>query len=126
MSQKIKYDKIIITRAVISKIENETKPDTIKAKHVMGYNTPEKITQKENAKEYIPDIIATYEHGVNVYEIELDNKMPVDKWQLFSNYALNKMGKLILVVPEHMLDEFKRKLNDMDIKAQFIYFTTES
>lgn len=124
MSQDMTFDKSMVTRAVVSKIENETDPLLIRAKHIMGYETPKNITGEEEKNDVTPDITVSYEKELNIYEIELDKKMHFDKWRIFSNYAKKNNGSLILVVPEKDLDTIKSQIKEKDIKAKFIYFTT--
>lgn len=117
-------DKSMVTRAVISKIEEETKPNKIKAKHVKGYDSPAKISSKEKNEEYVPDITAFYDTTTTIYEIELKEELSVDKWRLLSLYAKKNNGNLFLVVPDYLKDNVKREIKDKDINAGIIYFNT--
>jgi hypothetical protein len=92
MTQAI--DKTMVSRAVISKIENEMKPAEIRAKHVLGFESPHRVSLKGNEKEYIPDIAAIYDKSMSVYEIELNKNIEVEKWRLLSLYAKNNKGNL--------------------------------
>jgi hypothetical protein len=125
MGQEMAINKTMVTKAVISKIEDESRPKKIKAKHISGYETPNKITYKGNNEQYIPDIAAYYDKSTNIYEIELDDSMPVKKWQLFSDYAKSHHGKLILIVPDFLLENVKQEVENQNFSVELIYFNSE-
>jgi hypothetical protein len=115
-------DKTMVTRAVIIKIEEERKPKKIKTKHVLGYDSPNKISYKGKEEGYTPDIAAVFDNGTNVYEIELNKTMPVEKWRILSLYARKNNGNLYLVVPDYLKEPIKEEIKDKDISAGVIYF----
>lgn len=120
MGQSI--DKTMVTRAVISRILEGKKPSKIKAKHVLGHDTPKIISIDGKTKGYVPDIEAFYDKKTIVYEIELDKEMPIEKWKLFSLYARNNNGSLYLVVPSFLKKSIKEEIKENDISAGIISF----
>lgn len=118
-------DKTMVTRAVISKIREEKSPKAIKAKHLISFDNPMKISLKEKNEEYTPDIAAIFDDSTTVYEIELNEIMPVEKWRVLSLYARRNNGNLYLVVPDYLKDPIKEKIKEKEINAGLIYFKTE-
>jgi hypothetical protein len=118
-------DKTMVTRAVISKIEDERKPKAIKAKHVIGYDSPHKVSIKGKEQGYTPDIAAVFDNSTMVYEIELNKSMPVEKWRVLSLYARKNNGNLYLVVPDYLKEPIKEEIKEKDINAGVIYFNTQ-
>lgn len=119
------FDKTMVTRAVISKIEEEENPQIIKAKHVKGYDSPNKVSIKGNNEGYTPDIAVVYDNSTTVYEIELNKSVSVDKWEALSLYARKNNGNLYLVIPDYLKGPIKEKIAEKDINAGVIYFDTE-
>ncbi len=115
----------MVTRAVIIKIKDAEAPDVIKATHIQGYDDPDIIGNKGNDKGYKPDIVAFKENETNIFEIELDDKMPVNKWRLFSEYAQKNNGNLFLVVPDYLKESIKNEMQKQQIRSRLIYFETQ-
>jgi hypothetical protein len=113
-----------VTKAVISKIQDEDIPEKIKAIHMKEFETPDKISVKGKNVGYTPDIEAFFKKEVKIYEIELDKKMPVEKWRLLSLYAKKKNGNFYLVVPDYLRGPVKDEIRKNDISAGIIYFQT--
>ncbi len=124
MNRKRIIDKTMVARAVISKIQDETKPEVIKAKHIKEYDMPSKISIKGENNGYIPDIAISFKEKTHVYEIELDKKMATEKWRLLSLYAKKNNGNLYLVVPDYLKEDIKKEIQDNNINAGLIYFNT--
>jgi hypothetical protein len=118
-------DKTMVTRAVIIKIQDDRDPELIKATHLEGYADPDPIYIKGEDKAYKPDIVSVQKDVINVYEIELNDKMPVEKWRLFSAYAHKHNGNLFLVVPDYLKESIKNEIKDKKIPSGLIYFDTE-
>jgi len=125
MNKERIVDKTTVTRAVVQKIQNDTSPERIRTTHLKGFDDPETIYIKGNEKGYKPDIVAINKNGINVYEIELSDQMPVDKWRLFSTYAQKNNGNLFLVVPDYLKETIKREIQDNEIHSRLIYFDTK-
>lgn len=117
-------DKTMVARAVIIKIKDDKKADVIKAKYIQGYDDPDIIGNKGNDKGYKPDILTSKGNETNIFEIELDDKMPVNKWRLFSEYAQKNNGNLFLVVPDSLKESIKNEMQKHKINSRLIYFET--
>ncbi len=117
-------DKTMVSRAVISKLENEMKPAKIKAKHVLGFESPNKISFESKEPEYIPDIAAIYDESMSFYEIELNKNIQVEKWRLLSLYAKKNKGNLYLVVPDYLKETIKEEIEENNINAGVLVFQT--
>lgn len=115
-------DKIRVVRAVISTIKDNSEPNKIQSKDLKEYGNPMKITLKDKKREFIPDLAVYYNNGVNLYEIELENKIDVEKWRLMSSYAKKFHGHLFLVVPDFLREKVKNELKSNAINAGLIYF----
>ena len=125
MKKERLIDKTMVTRAVIIKIKDDENPDVIKATHIQGYDDPDIIGNKENDQGYKPDIVAFKENETNIFEIELDDRMPVNKWRLFSEYARQNNGNLFLVVPDYLKEGIKSEMQKQQIRSRLIYFETQ-
>jgi len=123
MTQRM--NKTIVSRAIISKIEIENHPKEVRTKHVMGYETPNKILVQGNDEGYVPDIAAFYDDETVVYEIELNKAMPIEKWKSLSMYARKNHGRFYLVVPDYLKEEIKAEMKENEVNAGLIYFNTE-
>lgn len=119
-----KINKSMVSRAIISKIEEERNPKEIRTNHIVGYKSPSEVSDKNN-HEFTPDIAAIYENETIMYEIELDTKMPVEKWQTFSKYVHKKNGSFYLVVPNQLKEIVKKELEEKQVNAGVITFATE-
>ena len=117
-------DKTMVARAVVAKIEDETKPKSVKTTLIKEYEEPGKISLKEKNESFTPDITALYDKSTSIYEIELTDQVSIDKWRLFSLYAKKNNGSLFLVVPDYLKDTVKKEIEDENINAGIIYFNT--
>ncbi|MDF1550947.1 MAG: hypothetical protein P1P88_24200 [Bacteroidales bacterium] len=118
-------NKTMVTRAVISNFKEDKIPKTIRAKHLKGFDTPEKVSKEGEDSGYIPDIEAVFDDETIIYEIELDKTMLVEKWELLSSYARDKNGNLYLVVPDYLKDTIVKEIKDKDVNAGIVYFNTK-
>jgi len=123
MEQKI--DKSIVSRAIVSKLEDERSPKEIKTNHIVGFKSPARVSLQNKDKSYVPDIAAIYENETIVYEIELNKKMHVNKWRAFSQYVKNNNGSFYLVVPNNLKEHVKKELEEKQVNAGVITFATE-
>jgi hypothetical protein len=118
-------NKTEVTKSLIHLLKEERHPEVIKAKDIDSLDTPDKVALKSNKQAYVPDVTAIYENSKTLYEIELDNTMPVDKWRLFSLYARKNNGSFYLVVPDYLKDDIKREIKEKDINAGVMFFPTK-
>ncbi len=117
-------DKEDVAKAVISAIKDEGRPNKIEARDLKDYDTPAKIFLKEKDRPLIPAVAVFYKEGVNLYEIELDDNIDIEKWRLMSLYAKKFKGHLFLVVPDILKDKVKSELKNHSLNAGLLYFTT--
>jgi hypothetical protein len=118
-------NKSVISRAVISFINEEEAPDVLHAKHIKDYESPRKVKLKGKDFGFTPDIAVYYKNVANFYEIELKKPKTSVKWRLFSLYARNNNGNLFIVVPDYLKDDIKKEVEDKDINADVLFFQTE-
>jgi len=118
-------DKTLVVEAVISKIKNEGAPEKIESKDLKDYDTPIKIPQKGNKDEYTPDIAVHYKDELNLFEIELEDKMYPEKWKTMSLFSKQHKGYLYLVVPDYLKEKIKNEMKKNQIVAGLIYFNTK-
>lgn len=123
--EKVHIDKSKVSQVIISKIRNDRNPEVIRAAHLEEYESPEKISSGTGKQFFVPDIEAVYEKEIVVYEIELINKIKVDKWRAFSKYVRKSNGSFYLVVPKHLKEFMKKELEDNDVNAGIITFSTQ-
>jgi hypothetical protein len=117
-------DKIKIIKAVVSKIMEETNPEKIEAKDLGNFDTPESIPINSKDRFLIPDLAVHYAKELNIYEIELDDKLNPFKWKMMSKYTKQMKGHLFLVVPDFMKDKVREELEKIGVNAGLLYFTT--
>ncbi|MFO7924528.1 MAG: hypothetical protein R6U58_12635 [Bacteroidales bacterium] len=118
-------DKVLVTRAVISKIKEESDSAQIKARDLKEYDTPSAVITDQKDDGFNPDIVVYDNDVINLYEIELDEDTDKDKWKVLSLYANKHGGHLYLVVPDNIRDEVKKELKMAKINAGLIYFKVE-
>jgi hypothetical protein len=118
-------DKSKVSKVIISKITQDRNPEVIRAAHLEEYESPEKISLSTDNQSFVPDIEAVYEKEKVVYEIELNNKILIDKWRAISKYVRKSNGSFYLVVPKHLKEFMKKELEDNDVNAGIITFSTQ-
>lgn len=113
-----------VVKSLIHSINEESKPDIIKTKHIEKLDNPEKITMHDDNQFYIPDVEAIIDKAPTFFEIELDSTMPIEKWRLFSLHCLKNNGSFYLVVPDFLKDKIKKEIKDKEINAGLLFFST--
>jgi hypothetical protein len=124
MKKNLNVSKKIVAQVIIEKINETGKPVEIKTNYQGGYESPQEILWKGNNKGYIPDIVVNYKDESDIYEIELDNNLKLDKWKLFYLSAKKNDGNLYLVMPDYLKDQAKKMLENSSINATIVYFQT--
>lgn len=110
--------KIEILKNLVKKVEKK-KPEELFAK-VQGVPSPEKMGYKGSNASHVPDIVARYEHGEDIYMVEekyTKNALSemLSRWLLFSMEARKRKGKFYLFVPEKHLKDIKEVLDRKQI-----------
>lgn len=116
-------DKNTVARIMVKKIEQENKPNEIKTSYLKGYSAPDKIAFKGNNDAHTPDIEAVIGDAHNLYEIELDDNIKVNKWKLMSLYAKINSGKFYIVVPRWLKEAIVDEIKKEKIRARIISFS---
>ncbi len=117
-------DKVLVVRAVISTIKEGKAPDKIEAKDLQDYESPARISFKGHNDGLVPDVAVYRNEEVDLYEVELDENIDVDKWRLMSLYARKYKGNLFLVVPDFLREKVKNELKNNSVNAGLLYFNT--
>lgn len=117
-------DKMMVVRAVISTIKEGKEPDKIEAKDLRDYDSPAGISFKGYVDGLVPDVAVYRNDEVDLYEVELDENIDVDKWRLMSLYTRKYKGHLFLVVPDFLREKVKSELKNNSINAGLMYFNT--
>ena len=116
--------KEVIASAMIDNLVEEKHPKEIKTPYLEKFKTPAGIRIKDGNRTYVPDITARFEHGSNLYAIELKNEFKPEKWRLFSIHAKKHNGNFYLIVPEWLKESVKEELQNQHISAGIIFFST--
>lgn len=125
MRNETVYNKKLLTKVLVEKIESERNPKEIKTQHIKKYRATDKIAPKGKKEEgFFPDIVVSYDEESHIYAIELDEKPKFEKWKLLSHHAKNNNGNFYLVVPDWLKDNLKEKLKEQNINAGLLYFYT--
>jgi len=119
-------DKTIVTRILVNKLRRDISPELIKARHIMGFELPEKIAAEGSNIEAVPDIIAVCNSGILVYKIELNRSFPVYTWKLLSGYARKNNGRFYIVIPDDMKNSVEKEIITNKIDAHIILFPNPS
>jgi len=116
--------KELVVQAIIETIEKNRENPDIKALYAKGFEAPNKIITKGNEdKGYVPDVMYSDDGITELYEIELNNKVEMRKWKLFSLFTKKQKGHLNIVTPQENLSHFRQLLKTNNIKnAKLIYF----
>lgn len=92
----------------------------IKADHV-GHTQPEKITWKNSGEGHIPDVTATKNNKMHVFEIEtcdsINDQHTEDQWKLFSAYAKQFEKIFIVVVPKSCERDANARVQTLGVSA---------
>ena len=121
---KSEFSKQTVAQAIIDKIEKDYEPVSIETSLFKNYNNPTKITLQDDDEGYTPDIkVILKDKTTNLYEIVLKHEYNFDKWKILSSYANENKGKLIIIVPEWLLNNLKKSLKENNLKnIHIIYF----
>ena len=124
MEKTQNISKELVVQAIIETIEKNHEDPDIKALYVKGFENPHKIITKGNEdKGYTPDVMYRDDGITELYEIELDNKVEMRKWKLFSLFTKKEKGHLNIVTHQENLHHFRQLLKTNNIKnAKLIYF----
>jgi hypothetical protein len=120
--QNINKERVV--QAIIETLEKNHENPNIRALYAKGFEAPNKIITKGNEdKGYIPDVIYSDDEITELYEIELDKKVEMRKWKLFSLFTKMQKGQLNIVTHQENLPYFRELLKTNNIKnAKLIYF----
>jgi hypothetical protein len=114
-----------VAQAIITQLEEQDNKISIKTGLFKTYKSPPKIIQKSINAAYYPDIqITTSDGHINIYEIELNTKINIEKWRVFSLFTKLKQGELFIIVPEPNLSAIKRIIvenNFKNIKLMYVH-----
>lgn len=123
MTKQNNISKEVVIQAIIEVIEREHENPEIRALHMKGYEAPYKIIRKGKDPEgFVPDVMYHHENRTELYEVELDKKVKLGKWRLFSLFSKKGKGKLNIITPKEHLPRFRELLKSNDIHAKLIYF----
>ncbi len=116
--------KELVVQAIIETIEKNHEDPEIKALYVKGYESPSKIITKGNEdRGYVPDVMYSDDGITELYEVELDKKVEMRKWKLFSLFTKKQKGHLNIVTHQGNLPHFRQLLKTNNIKnVKLIYF----
>ncbi len=110
--------------ALINTIKSNNDYALVKSAVDPDLPNPARIKWKQKNVGYTPDVTVTLNNGnINVYEVELNQEVNIDKWNLFSLFAKKHNGQLYLAVPEKMLNAIENKAKEALSFVNIIYFT---
>jgi hypothetical protein len=116
-------NKEVVAEAVVDSIKNTQEDAEIRTPYLKGYEKPDTIKPGEKeGSGFIPDVEFRYNDRVELYEIELNTEVQLQKWRLFSLYAKKVHGKFNIVTQKENLPRFRELLNSNKISAKLIYF----
>ena len=93
----------------------------IKAK-LPGMESPEMITEEKSGITYQPDLTATYNDGLHIFELETGESLKsrkssfIKKCKNFENIVASEGGKVHLVIPIERFDLIKTFLNTHNLE----------
>jgi hypothetical protein len=117
-------NKKIVLQAIINEIEKDHREFSISTSVVDGYEPPERISVTgDQRNEYIPDMVIKLGRYTELFDLELDHKIELEKWKVFSLYTSGITGGFTLVIPEKDRQQTKEILESNNINAKIIYIT---
>lgn len=117
-------DRNIIIKAILKKINEESRPSKIEVKDYRDYESPLKIEVQEDSESFVPDLLVHFDKTINVYELELEENRSVEKWNALADYAKKNSGHLFIVAPEYLKENIKKKITENGFNAGLLYFRT--
>jgi len=112
-----------VVEAVVESISKNAEDAEIRTFFMSGFLPPERILSEEGeARAFTPDVVHRTDEGIELYAVELDKSVELNKWSLFAKYAKKKNGTFCIVTYEDNLNHFKSLLESNDIAAKLIYF----
>jgi len=121
--KKSVQEKNLVLNAVLNEIKKEDHKK-IETGFEDDYSFTKKIVWKDQDAGYTPDIVVEYEDETrNIYEIELDDDLNIDKWKLFSMYARKHKGEFFIVLPDWIMEKVKDEVKKHNISnVHLMYF----
>lgn len=113
-----------LIRQMVEEVVTPKGYNDIKA-NIEDYETPARLSRRKDDEEeaFIPDATGVLNGRKSYFELALKTdsiRQVVTKWQLMSNVASFKRGKLFLVVPRGHFAFASRLLNQYPIEAEII------
>ncbi|NBC83032.1 MAG: hypothetical protein GVY19_06580 [Bacteroidetes bacterium] len=121
--KKSVQEKNLVLNAVLNEIKKEDHKK-IETGFEDDYSFTKKIVWKDNDEGYTPDIVVEFDNDTkNIYEIELDEDLNIDKWKLFSMYARKHKGEFFIVLPDWIMEKVKDEIKQNNISnVHLMYF----
>ena len=111
-----------IIKSVIDKVVRPKGFKMIRA-NIDDFDTPSKLSRRDEQKVYVPDITAVLNGRKSYFEVALKTdgiKQLITKWKLLSNVARFKEGNFFVLAPKGHLAFVNRILKENAIRAQVI------
>ncbi|MCY1722730.1 hypothetical protein OU798_20440 [Prolixibacteraceae bacterium Z1-6] len=113
-----------VVQAVITQMKAYDEDILVETKLLENYKAPDKIAWKSTGVGFFPDLKITISaEKIMLYEVELSNKINIEKWRLFSLTARKENGDFTVVVPESMIGRVETIIaekNFKNIKLMFV------
>ncbi len=122
MGTSVFIDKTIITRILLNKLNSYKSSGIIKARHVAGFELPERIASAGEEFEVTPDIIAIKGNEMHIYKIELNRPLPLSICKLLSGFAKKNNGIFYIVIPDTIRKKVEEQITLNNIDAKIITF----
>lgn len=90
--------------------------------NLLKFDEPNKFVEKQTGDVFEPDLIATYNSGLYLFEVETVESIKerrenfISKCRTFLHYAHSKNGKLTLIIPEQQSDQVISELNKVNLE----------
>ena len=115
--------KKIVAQAIIKKAEKDYDDVKVMTSMVEGFESPDKIMNKEKGKEgFTPDVMLRNNEVTELYEIDLSRDFKLEKWKLFSRFSNKEDRSFCIVTHEEHLHPLRDFLDQNKIKARILYF----
>jgi hypothetical protein len=117
-------NKKIVLQAIIDEIEKDYQEFNIRTSVVDGFEPPERIPGtgvRQNG--YIPDMVFEIGSYKELFDVELDHKIELEKWKAFSLYTSGNTGGFTLVIPEKDRQQTREIMESNSINAKILYIT---
>lgn len=106
-----------VAKSIVPQLEEQAYEMSLQTGLLKNYVPSSPITTQTADNGFIPDIITTEKNGeTNIYEIQLNNNINTERWNVFAHFTKERHGNLHIIVPEPNLSAAEQVIIENDIR----------